>query len=225
MRGILAGLFAKSPFGPLSEHMAAVKRCVDLLRPMFEATIDQDYGRVEELAEQISKLEHKADVIKNEIRDHLPKSIFLPVSRSDILNFLKEQDAIADDAEDVGVLLTMRKTHLPSQLRDELFTFVDKVLETFELTVQVTGEIKLLMESSFGETEMEKVLEMVDKIGHTEWEADACQFRLAQKLFRMENEFSPIDIVVLMSVFQQVARLADHAENVGDLLRLMISKG
>ncbi|MFQ6093519.1 MAG: TIGR00153 family protein [bacterium] len=225
MRGFLAGLFAKSPFGPLSEHMAAVKRCVDLLRPMFEATIEQDYGRVEELAKQISEQEHKADVIKNEIRDHLPKSIFLPVSRTDILNFLKEQDAIADDAEDVGVLLTIRKTRLPAQLKGELFAFVDKVLETFELTVQVTGEIKLLMESSFGGTEVGKVLQLVDKIGHAEWEADNRQFLLAQKMFQMEEELRPADIVILMSIFQQVARLADHAENVGDLLRLMISKG
>ena len=50
---------------------------------------------MEDLARQISKQEHEADIIKNEIRNHLPKSIFLPVSRSDTLSFLKEQDAIA----------------------------------------------------------------------------------------------------------------------------------
>ena len=225
MRGILAGLFAKSPFGPLNEHMAAVKKCVDLLKPMFEALIEKDYGRVEELASQISKLEHKADIIKNEIRDHLPKSIFLPVSRTDILNFLKEQDAIADDVEDVGVLLTVRKTYLPAELKDELFAFIDKVLETFELTVQVTGELRLLMESSFGAAEVEKVLELVNRIGKAEWEADTLQFQLAQMMFHLENQLSPVDIYILLSVFRQVARLADHAENVGDLLRLMISKG
>jgi len=225
MRGILAGLFAKSPFGPLVEHMAAVKRCVDLLKPTFEAVIAQDYARVEELAKQISEEEHKADIIKNEIRNHLPKSIFLPVSRSDILSFLKEQDSIADDAEDVGVLLTLRKTRLPSGLRDDLFAFLDKVLETFELTVQVNREIKVLMESSFGAAEVEKVLDMVNKIGHAEWETDTFQFRLAQNMFQMEEELSPGDIIVLLNVFRQVARLADHAQNVGDLLRLMISKG
>ena len=225
MRGILAGLFAKSPFGPLNEHMAAVKKCVDLLKPMFEALIEKDYEKVNELAKEISKLEHKADIIKNEIRDHLPKSIFLPVSRTDILNFLKEQDAIADDVEDVSVLLTVRKTHLPAELKEELFAFIDKALETFELTVQVTGELKLLMESSFGTAEVEKVLELVNRIGQTEWEADTRQFELAQNMFQMENQLSPVDIYILLSVFRQVARLADHAENVGDLLRLMISKG
>ncbi|UCE19798.1 MAG: TIGR00153 family protein [Gemmatimonadota bacterium] len=225
MRGILAGLFAKSPFGPLSEHMNAVKKCVNLLKPMFEALIEQDHERVEDIANQISKQEHEADIIKNEIRNHLPKSIFLPVSRTDILNFLREQDAIADDAEDVGVLLTVRKTNLPAELKDELFAFLDKVLETFELTVRVNSELKLLMESSFGTAEVEKVLKLVDEIGHAEWETDSHQFRLAQKMFEMEQKLSPGDIIILLNVFRQVARLADHAQNVGDLLRLMISKG
>ena len=177
------------------------------------------------MARQISKKEHEADIIKNEIRNHLPKSIFLPVSRTDILNFLKEQDAIADDVEDVAVLLTVRKTHVPSQIRNELFTFLDKVLETFELTIQVTGELKLLLESSFGAAEIEKVLKLVEKIGHAEWETDRFQFQLAQKMFEMEEELSAGDIIILLNVFRQVARLADHAQNVGELLRLMISKG
>jgi predicted phosphate transport protein (TIGR00153 family) len=225
MRGVLAGLFAKSPFGPLGQHMAAVKRCVDLLKPLFEALIEKDYEKVTNLATEISIQEHEADTIKNEIRNHLPKSIFLPVSRSDILNFLGEQDAIADDVEDVAVLLTVRKTHVPSQLKNELSTFLDKVLETFELTIQATGELKLLMESSFGTAEVEKVLKLVEKIGHAEWETDTYQFELAQKMFEMEEELSAGDIIILLNVFRQVARLADHAQNVGELLRLMISKG
>lgn len=225
MRGILAELFAKSPFGPLNKHMAAVKECVLLLKPMFEAMLEGDYERVDELAMQISRLEHEADVIKNQIRSHLPKSIFLPVSRSDILNFLREQDAIADDAEDVSVLLTLRKTHIPLHIKDELFALLDKVLETFELTVQTTNELKVLMESSFGAAEVEKVLALVEKVGHAEWETDTCQFKVAQKMFEMEKDLSPADIIILLNIFRQLSRMADHSQNVGELLRLMISKG
>jgi len=225
MRGVLAGLFAKSPFGPIYEHMAAVKKCVDLLKPLFEALIENDFAKVDDIAREISKREHDADIIKHEIRNHLPKSVFLPVSRSDILSFLKEQDAIADDVEDVAVLLTVRKTHIPSELKNELFTFLDKVLETFELSVQVNTELKSLMESSFSTTETEKVLKLLETLGHAEWETDSYQFQLAKKMFKMEKDLSPGDIIILLNVFRQVARLADHAQNVGELLRLMISKG
>src|SRR5690606_7482771 len=107
VRSIL-GLFAKSPFGPLAEHAHRVHETVVLIRPLVEAFIEGDWSRTQELYERISRLEHDADVLKNDIRDHLPKSLFLPVDRGDVLLFLREQDRVADSAEDLGVLLTMR---------------------------------------------------------------------------------------------------------------------
>ena len=90
MRAI-AELFGKSPFGPLVEHTNKVHQTVREVRPLVEAFLDEDYEEVELIYERISKLEHKADVIKREIRNHLPKSLFLPVDRGDMLKFLKEQ--------------------------------------------------------------------------------------------------------------------------------------
>src|SRR5690606_23053950 len=84
VRSIL-GLFAKSPFGPLAEHTQRVHDTVVLLRPLMEAFIEGDWARTQEIYERISRLEHDADVIKNDIRDHLPKSLFLPVDRGDVL--------------------------------------------------------------------------------------------------------------------------------------------
>ena len=71
----------------------------------------------------------------------------------------------------------------------------------------------------------DKILKLVDKIGHAEWETDKFQFALAQQMFAIEDQLRPGDIIILLNIFRQVARLADHAQNVGDLLRLMISKG
>ena len=89
---IISKLFGKSPFEPLYQHMLKVKECVDLVKPLMESFIDGNQDKVEKYAKQIFKAEHKADLVKKEIRSRLPKSIFLPVSRGDLLRFLKEQD-------------------------------------------------------------------------------------------------------------------------------------
>ncbi len=85
----LNNLFGSSPFSPLASHMKKVSEAITLLKKIFEKGID-----INELSKQISKIEHEADIIKNEIRNKLPKSIFLPISKYSILEMLSIQNTI-----------------------------------------------------------------------------------------------------------------------------------
>jgi len=149
LKNIIAKLFWQSPFEALHRHMLKVKECADMLKPLIEAFILGDRTLIEERVERISKLEHEADIIKNEIREHLPHHIFMPVDRSDILRFLREEDSIADSVEDVAKLIEMRKTYVPQDLKEELIGLVNKVGETVKALEIVTSEIKVLSQSSF----------------------------------------------------------------------------
>jgi len=223
MRSIIS-LFAKSPFGPLHEHMLHVKECVLLTRPLFDAFINGDIERVEELAQKISEAEHQADDIKNSIRNHLPKSFLLPVDKVDILNFLREQDAIADVAEDLGVLLTLRRIKVPNGLKDALREFIDKVIEVCEIAFEASAEIKRLAEASFSGKEADKIIEIVQRVERAEWESDKLQFALAKKMFSMENELDPVSIILLMHIFAAIGEMANHAENTAERMRMMLAK-
>lgn len=219
---IISKLFGKSPFEPLYQHMLKVKECVDLVKPLIESFIDGNQDKVEKYAKQIFKAEHKADLVKKEIRNRLPRSIFLPVARGDLLRFLKEQDSIADSAEDLAALVTMRPMSVPEGLKKHLKGLVNKVLETYELAMKVSGEIKRLAETSFGGAEAHKVLEMIEEIKVKEWEADIAQMNVAKKLFKMEKEIDPVSIMMWTHVFQELGALANHAENTGDNLATML---
>jgi hypothetical protein len=163
-------------------------------------------------------------MVKKEIRNNLPKGIFLPVDRGDILSFLKEQDKIADSAEDLAVLVTLRKMTVPEELKEELKELVDKVLLTCETAMNVSSEIKILAETSFGGVEAEKVMDMIEQVKTDEHEADKAQMKLAKKLFSIEKKIDPVSIMMWMQVFRELGTLANHAENVGDRLRLMLHK-
>jgi len=219
---IISKLFGKSPFEPLYQHMLKVKACVDLVRPLMDAFLKGNEEKVKEVAKKIFKAEHDADIVKKDIRSSLPKSIFLPVARGDILRFLKEQDHIADSAEDLAALLILRKTTVPEELKKELKDFVDKVLETYEAAMTVSSEIKLLAETSFGGEEAHKVMELIEQLKLKEWEADKAQMTAAKKMFSIEKKLEPVSVMMWMRIFGELGTLANHAENAGDQMRLML---
>ena len=82
------------------------------LIPFIEASINNDWELATTIQQTISDLESDADQIKKDIRLHLPKSLWLPVNRSDLLNLITRQDKIANRAKDISGLMLGRKNSL-----------------------------------------------------------------------------------------------------------------
>ena len=77
----IARLFGKSPFAPLQTHMNKVANCMEKLTKVFECLASGETEKIERYVEDLSALEHEADLTKNDIRNHLPKSLFMPIDR------------------------------------------------------------------------------------------------------------------------------------------------
>ena len=100
---LFESLFARSPFSPLQSHMEKVAECVQKIEALFQAFFESKHDAISTLAAEISDMEHAADLTKNEIRNNLPKGLFLAVNRGDLLEILSLQDTLADRAEDIGI--------------------------------------------------------------------------------------------------------------------------
>ncbi len=131
--GVLNKFFAPSPFAQLQEHSNKVHECVKLLQPLTDALLAQDYDKIEELHNLMSKTEHEADLMKDEIRDMLTGVQLLSVGRYELTQFLSVQDTIADAAEDFSVVVLLRKTRMHPALKDDFLAFVDQVIKVSEL--------------------------------------------------------------------------------------------
>lgn len=223
MRPIVA-LFGKSPFGSLAQHAEAVRTTVELTTPLMEAFLGGDKTKTVELYERISKLEHKADNVKNDIRDHLPKSLMMPVDRGDVLMFLKEQDHIADRAEDLGVLVTMRDTGAPEPMHKPVMALVEAVNAAAAAWFKVASELTSLEGASFSGPEVDRMMEQIKKISNLEWEADKRQAEATRIMFDHEPEIGAVSVVLWMNIFRALGSVADHSENTADLLRVMLAK-
>ena len=216
-------MFKVSPFEPLREHLAKVMECVVMVRPMFEALKDGDYAKLESLADDVFKREHQADIIKNDIRQIIPRTFFLPVFRGDLLGYLKLQDDIADEAEDLAVLLTIKRLRWPEPLSDAIFGYVEKVLCVCDKAKALSDHLPALAENNFDPRDVDRATEMIQAIEKAEWEADRLNYTLAKALFAEEDNMKATDIFLWSKVFGELGQLANHAEKIGDRLRRMMA--
>ncbi len=221
----IADMFRKSPFEPLQQHLNKVKECVAFVVPMFQCVRDEDYERLGELAKHVFKAEHEADVIKNEIRQTIPTTFFLPVYRGDLLAYLKLQDDMADTAEDLAVRLQIRQMHLPEPLRDDVLDLAVKVVAVCEKLYEAADCLnRMAQQGSFAGQDLERLLRVVADAEHTEWECDKAGFALAKKLFALEDQMRATDIFLWSRVLTELGKLANCAEKTGERVRRMLAK-
>ena len=224
MKRTIFDLFAKSPFGPLQDHMRKVMDCVSLIPDLYRALEEEDEINFKRLVEEIKEAEHEADKIKNEIRGDLPKTVFTPVDRDDLLEVLSLQDSVSDYAEDVAVLLSMKTLPFPATMRNEFWRFLEQVMVTVNHYAKINEELDELMEASFGGAEAGKVEEMINQLGREEHETDRLQHELVRKLLTMEDKIGTLNVIMWMKVLEATGNLANRAEKVGNRLRLFLTK-
>ncbi len=218
----IAKLFGKSPFAPLQTHMDKVTKCIEKLPMILEAAAKGEEKKVEDISAIISKLEHEADLTKNDIRNHLPKSLFLPIDRSDLLEILSLQDSIADKAEDICILLTLRKLPAFDRIGSEFLSFANKNIETCLLARKVIKEMDELLESSFGGLEAAKVKAMVEQIALQEHELDKLQYQITKHLYSFGDTLPPVSFHLWTTLIREVGSLSNYAEKLGDHIRMIL---
>lgn len=208
-------LFSRSPFAPLKAHMHNVADCVNKLRDLFQVFKEGDQDQVEKISAEISKLEHIADVTKNNIRSHLGKGLFMPVHRENLLEILSIQDSIADVAEDIARLLTLRKLDAIDLFWEDFIAFLEGNMAAFEGAQQIIYEIEELLQSSFGGFEAEKVRSMVNEVAKMEHEVDIMQQKLFTKLFSLADDMPYWTFYLWHHVFRGLAQISNYSEKLG----------
>lgn len=214
----------KSPFDLLLQHMGKVRECIDILGEGLIRYYHGDYKGFSELTSRVSELEHEADIIKGNIRNHLPSSILMPVDKGRFLWTLREQDAILDHAENLTEMLDMRHTKIPADLQNGFIEHVNKVVHTVIAMEAAIENIKDLVETGFVSREREETKEFIRKVHELEWEADRKRYELTRGVYQLEKELDPMDVYHLLKIIDWVDDIADHAENVADWLRSMIAR-
>ena len=224
MSNVLANIFGASPVMPLEKHIDVACRCAEKLQPLFAAAIGGDWEAASGVAEDIEALEHEADDLKKQIRLHLPRSLFMPVPRQDLLELLLVQDRIANRARDISDLIMMRRIQIPDAIADEFIVFVDRVIDAARQARKSVQELDELFTAGFRGAEVDLVTGMIEELDRIETETDAHQFELGKALFDIEASLNPVDAVFLHRAIELTGDIADMSERVGRRLELLLSQ-
>lgn len=220
----IIGLFAKSPFKPLQKHSQKVTESCELLIPFFEYTFAQDWKNAESERKKIAKLENQADSLKREIRLKLPKGLFMPVDRSDLLELVTQLDKLANYSKDIAGRVIGRELLIPKELQEDFLNFMSRSLDAVRQSHKVISEIDGLLETGFRGRELNFVTDLIVKLDKIEDDTDQLQRVLRKKLLKLESQLNLIDVMFLYKIIEWVGVLADQAQRVGSRIELMIAK-
>jgi len=223
MANMLANIFGTSPVRPLERHMDIVYRCAKKLRPFINAVIRRDLKRMAEVRSQIEALEHEADNLKKEIRLNMPKSLFMPVPREDLLELLLVQDKIANRTKDVSGVIIGRKMKIPKAIATQFGEFVDRNIDAAKQARKSVRELDELFTAGFKGAEVALVADLIEELDRIETDTDEQQTILRSALFEIEKTLDPIDAMFLYEVIELTGEIADMAERVGRRLELLLS--
>lgn len=217
-------LFGRSPIGPMQQHMAKSHECAANLVPFFQAVMAQDWERVEQIQQEMVQLENEADKLKKSVRQHLPKSLFLPVPRSDLLDLLSVQDKIANRAKDIAGLMLGRCMNIPPQLQPQMLAYVQRCVDASTQALKALKELDTLLETGFSGREAVLVEKMVEELEDIERDTDRMQVAVRRALYQLEKDLPPVDVIFLYKIIEWVGDIADRAERVGNRLEQLLAR-
>lgn len=209
-------LFGRSPFGQIQQHMGQVSKCIDKMSEALDAVKAGNFESLERISTEISQLEHQADQIKDDIRERLLKRFFMPIDRAEVLEILSLQDSLADTAEDICKVVTLKPLPFPEDLKQDFEKFVELNVQACQICASIINQMDELIESGFGGPEAERIRGLAKDTAFAEHQADEVQLRLLRKIYAHDTDFSIGEFHLWMRVTRVLSRLANISENLAN---------
>lgn len=216
------GLLAKrSPMDGLVEHYDKIAECIATIDESLECYVSGGVCReFEELTRTIDAIENHADIIKRNIRNHLPKGFFMAVEKPLFLNYTKSQDNILDAAQDALHWLAMRKVAIPEEIQKDLIYLLDAVSRT---TVLLGPALKATIGLVHGESLDRDGTKACYRAVRVERDnVRKLKNDLQKKVYAMDLDFK--DIYQIMHFIDCLDDMGHNTENCADHLRAMIAR-
>ena len=217
-------IFGRSPFVAMQEHMDIVNQCVQQLSPFFKAILKEDHAGAKEVYREIGKLENRADVLKKKLRLQMPKGLFMPVERRDLLELLLVQDKAANQAKDIAGLIVGRKMTFPKAMTDLLPQYVKRCEDACKQAKTVINELDELVETGFAGKEIQVVASIINQLDIIEKDTDKMQIKIRAALMKVEKDLPPVDVIFYYKIIEGIGDVADIAQRIGSRVELMLAK-
>lgn len=219
-----SGMLGKSPFKLIQAHMQKVTECADQVPTLVAAMVRGDTKTVHATTEVINTLEKAADEMRNTLFANLPKSLFMPVDRRDLLAVLDLNDVVADHCQHIANTLIARSLQVPSDMGTPLQEAVELCVGVVHRANQIMNELDALVETGFSGREAQHVAKLLDELSVARDQASTRVLQLGGQLVTHEATMSPLSAVFWVRFLEDVSEIAHVAEKSSNRIRLMLTR-
>ncbi len=214
-------LTQKSPMERLLEHYEKIQQSVDIINDSLECYIvGGQCVEFKTMQNDLNELESQADKIIRYIRNHLPRSLFMPVDKVLFLKYTSAQDDILDSAQEAFDWLAMRTMVIPEAFQKDLIYLVDDVGNMVNLLGPALKDTVSLVH--FENLDREGTKEQYRKIREKRHEISRFKNALTGNVYRSEYEFK--DIYQLIHFVERMYAMCHSCSKCVEILRSMIAR-
>lgn len=221
--GTLGGLFGPSPIAPIQQHMSLAEESIQLLCQVLQACMDGDHDRAGEIYSQLDDNAAQVRAQRREIRQHMPRGLFLAMPRGDLLTLLELQEDLADTAQTVARPLTLRAMHIPPPLHRTLDRHGSLIAGCVAQCLSAIRELDELITDGFGARERRLIEKLLDGLDKQLVRVNAQHERLFRQLCKREGSVDTLDAIFFYRMADGLSRIADICSDIGEQLRLLIA--
>lgn len=213
----------RSPLLGFLEHYEQIAKGMRLIEESMECYITSDKTACKEfnaLQREVNAAEEKADTIKRNLRNHLPRNLFLPVDKHIFFVYTRHQDDILDNGQDALQWLAMRDVSVPEEFQKDMLDYLGAVSKSVQLLrPALESTIAWVMDEGIERSEAKQQFRAV-RVQH-KYVSDL-KHALNSKIYCSDRDFK--DIYQLIHFVEHLHRMSHNAEGCVDLLRVMLAK-
>ncbi len=183
---------------------------VEKLQDVVERFAADRYDELAEAADELDRLESRADDTKEAVLDRLAQGAVFPMGRADLARLVGSMDGIANLAAGAADRISMRRFSLTPAMNELLVRLAQKDLEA----VRVLRDAVAAMGSDLRET-----IGLARQVDKMESEADDIFADLYQGMFEMDTDFKTFH--QLKAIIERLESIADRCCQNAELIRHM----
>ena len=193
-----------------------------MFKRAVQCYVEQDCEEFDQLTEDVAMFESQADALKRNLRNHLPRGIFMPMDKFIFLDCLREQDHVLDDVEEALYWLSFKPmAGIPEELVGDFLHLIDAVIPAIEKLPEMSEQAMAYFKNSTEENR-NKLKSIIRDVYQAEKEADHLEHELKKNAFTLLED--PVEIYHVVRLVEIVGDICDHAQNVSDRMRTMIAR-
>lgn len=220
---LVSKVLVPSPMLIIEEHMQLVLQIVEDLALFLAAAQNDQWEKAADIQAQIAAREAEADKAKQQLRRQMSNRLLMPISRSDLLELVAAQDKLANRAKDIAGLMLGRKMAFPNKLDKSVNGFAELAVQSTQAVLEAINNTHNLFRSGFASKEAREVERTIAEVERLERRSDKAQSKLRARMYKLEDNLQPVDVMFLYQVMVWLGDISDHAESVAHKL-LLISR-